>query len=424
MSAPKVLISGSGIAGGVFAFWLLRAYRNAQITMVERAPSFRLTGASVDIRSSAIDIIKWMGVMEEVRKNSTNEKGVQMVHSNGKPIATLAATGNENMQSITSEYEIFRGALAKIFIDPVVDQLDLRFDETVDHYEQVDDGVLVTLAKSKKTEKYDLLVAADGLGSRIRGQMLKSKPKEQLWDEGVHVAYFTINKDLLQGSKFAKQHNAVGGRCMLIRPDPHPDGRVRAMFMNITTKKQTEMKKRLNDALAEGNEAYMKLMEELFHDAGWLASELLKGMRESDDFYASLFAQVRAPKLQDDRVVLLGDAGYATPGMGTSLAIMGGYVLAGEMLEHPGDVRIALENYEKIMTPFVKSQQGGLESAMQFVNPQTEWGISMRNAVMGFMTGSGLLQLGMWVASKIGFTEKKLDMPDYKWPGRESAKAM
>jgi 2-polyprenyl-6-methoxyphenol hydroxylase-like FAD-dependent oxidoreductase len=47
MSSPKVLISGSGIAGSSFAHFLLKAYPKANITIVERAPSLRLTGASV-----------------------------------------------------------------------------------------------------------------------------------------------------------------------------------------------------------------------------------------------------------------------------------------------------------------------------------------------------------------------------------------
>lgn len=58
----------------------------------------------------------------------------------------------------------------------------------------------------------------------------------------------------------------------------------------------------------------------------------------------------------------------ATPGFGTSLAIIGGYVLAGELLDHPGDVKAALERYENIMLPFVKNSQGG-DSAMEFLNP-------------------------------------------------------
>jgi 2-polyprenyl-6-methoxyphenol hydroxylase-like FAD-dependent oxidoreductase len=84
MSAPKVLISGSGIAGSVFAFALLRAYPKANITIVERAPSLRLTGASVDIRSNAVDIIKWAGVEQQIRDASTKEAGMSFVNSDGR----------------------------------------------------------------------------------------------------------------------------------------------------------------------------------------------------------------------------------------------------------------------------------------------------------------------------------------------------
>jgi 2-polyprenyl-6-methoxyphenol hydroxylase-like FAD-dependent oxidoreductase len=140
-------------------------------------------------------------------------------------------------------------------------------------------------------------------------------------------------------------------------------------------------------------------------------------MRESDDFYCSLFGQIRSPKLYDGCVVLLGDAGYATPGFGTSLAIIGGYVLAGELLSHPGDVKTALERYEEIMLPFAKNSQGG-DNAMQLLNPQTLWGIRIRNAILGFVTWTKLDRLAMAVASALGFTAKKVPMPDYQWPAK------
>jgi 2-polyprenyl-6-methoxyphenol hydroxylase-like FAD-dependent oxidoreductase len=188
MSKLNVLISGSGIAGSVFAFWLLRADPNANITIVERDPALRLTGASVDIRSSAVDIIKWMGVEQEIRNQSTNEEGMQVVDANGKAVATLRATGNSDVQSMTSEFEIFRGALAKIFIDRIIKQVKLIFDESVDHFERNKDGVVVTFSKSKEVKTYDLLVAADGLGSKIRGMMLDSDAREQLYNEGIYLS--------------------------------------------------------------------------------------------------------------------------------------------------------------------------------------------------------------------------------------------
>ncbi|TVY50980.1 Uncharacterized protein LCER1_G007812 [Lachnellula cervina] len=415
MSSPKILISGSGIAGSVFAFWLLRADPNANITIVERDPSLRLTGASVDIRSSAVDIIKWMGAEQEIRAQSTKEEGVQFVDAHGKAAATMRATGRSDVQSITSEFEIYRGALAKIFIDPIKTRVKFIFDESVESFEQRDDGVVVTFARSKEVETFDFLVAADGFGSRIRGLMLDSKPQEQVHDVGVHIAYFTIKSDMLQGSRLAKWYNATDGRVVFLRPDNHSSGRTRGNLMNVTTSGEVETKERLNRAFREGNESYMALMEEMFRDAGWVAPEVLQGMRESDDFYCSLFGQIRAPKLQSGRVVLLGDAGYATPGFGTSLAIIGGYVLAGELMNHPGDVKTALQRYEGLMAPFVKESQGG-DQMMQYFNPRTQMGIRIRNALLGFVTGMRLDRLVVAGAAMLGFGETKLSMPDYQWP--------
>ena len=138
---PKILISGSGIAGSVLAFWLLRAYPQANLTIVERAPSLRLTGASVDIRNSAINIIKLMGLEDEIKKHTTKERGVHCVDKHGNVAWTLNASGREDMQSVTSEYEIFRGKLAAIFLEPIKDKVDFVFDETVKSFVQHEDRV-------------------------------------------------------------------------------------------------------------------------------------------------------------------------------------------------------------------------------------------------------------------------------------------
>lgn len=289
------------------------------------------------------------------------------------------------------------------------------YDESIDHYEQRDDKVVVTFATSKKKKEYDILVAADGIGSKVRGTILNAKPRDQIMaNDGAHASYFTIEEDLLQGGNLAKWYNTTNGRCIFLRPDP--SRRTRCNFINVTTTGDEQTKDRLNEAMAEGNDKYIELMAELFEDAGWYAPQVIKGMRESEDFYCSLFAQVRSPKLVDSRVALLGDAGYATPGFGTSLAIIGGYLLAGELLKHPNDPKAALKGYEDIMLPFVKESQGNMRGAFQYVNPQTRWGLRIRNTLLRLVTTTRLDKLAMSVSAMIGFTEKKAPIPDYKWP--------
>jgi 2-polyprenyl-6-methoxyphenol hydroxylase-like FAD-dependent oxidoreductase len=412
---PKILISGSGIAGSVLAFWLLRAYSHANITIVERAPSLRLTGASIDIRNSAIDIVKLMGLEDEIKKHTTQERGVHCVDKHGNVAWTLNASGREDVQSVTSEYEIFRGKLAAIFLDPIKEKVNFVFGETVKSFVQRDDRVCVEFSNGKEEGAYDLLVAADGIGSRIRGQMLSTLSSDQIRDEGCYASYFTIQSDLLHGERMARWYNGTNGRVVFLRPDPDPRGRTRAYLVNVTPDGETVLSQRLKDAMEQGNEAYKDLMEELFKDAGWISEDVIKGMRGSDDFYCSIFAQARSPRLCDGRVVLLGDAGYATPGIGTSLAIIGGYVLAGEILRHDCDVRPALEAYEGLMQPFVQAQQRST-NMMRYLNPQTKWGVSIRNTFMKVASFLMIDYLAMVGAAWLGFTEKKLVMPQYEWP--------
>ncbi|KAG9680533.1 FAD/NAD(P)-binding domain-containing protein, partial [Aureobasidium melanogenum] len=417
-SSPNVLISGFGIASSVFASTLLRAYPHATITIVERDPAMRLTGASVDIRSSAVDIIKWMGVEKEIRSKTTKEEGVEFVDETGKSFATWMATGNEDIQTMTSEYEIFRGDLARIFIKEIEDKVEIVFNESVAAYEQQKDKVFVTFSNGKEAQSYDLLVAADGLASKIRGMMLGTSPTEHIHDEGVYASFFVIEKDLLQSSKLAKWYNTTGGRAIFLRPDPDPRGRTRGHFMNSAWPSDTATRHKITTALREGNESYMRLVEETFADVRFhQTAEVLQAMRSTPDFYCARFAQVRAPKIQDGRVVLLGDAGYATPGIGTSLAIMGGHILAGELLRNDLDVCAATKAYEDLMLPFAKSQQSSIgDYAMQLLNPQSAWGLWIRNTILWALMAAKVDKIGVWIASKLGVKEPKIKMPVYPWP--------
>ena len=98
------------------------------------------------------------------------------------------------------------------------------------------------------------------------------------------------------------------------------------------------------------------LLAKHFAGAGWHCDALLSAAAEADDFYFGAFAQVHMPTISLGRATLAGDAGYcASPlsGMGTSLALVGAYVLAGELgpadsldLQH---IQVALQRYEAVV---------------------------------------------------------------------------
>lgn len=66
----------------------------------------------------------------------------------------------------------------------------------------------------------------------------------------------------------------------------------------------------------------------------------------------------------------------------------------------------------------MKDSQGGLigDYAMQMLNPQTSWGIGIRNTIMRVALGLRLDRLIVSVSAKLGFSEQKPPMGDYQWP--------
>ena len=72
------------------------------------------------------------------------------------------------------------------------------------------------------------------------------------------------------------------------------------------------------------------------------------------------------PRCSQGRVALVGDAAYCVwpkSGQGTSLALIGAYVLAGELAAASGDSLRAFAEFESAMRPFVEANQAlGLRS--------------------------------------------------------------
>jgi len=164
----EVLISGAGIAGNCLAYWLSRTRLDISITIVERSPVPRVTGQSIDIRGSAIDIIKEMKLEEAIRSRLTTEEGTAFVDSSGKTFAKF-----EVDESFTAEYEILRADLSQLFLEATEGSGHVRhiYGDSIESLEQADKDVNVTFAGGSK-DRFDLVVAADGSTSRTRSMIL------------------------------------------------------------------------------------------------------------------------------------------------------------------------------------------------------------------------------------------------------------
>ena len=80
----RVLISGAGIAGLTVAYWLRRYGFTPAI--VERAPSLLTDGYKIDVRGTALQVLRRMGIHDAVVAASTDMQGALLVDKNGKVI--------------------------------------------------------------------------------------------------------------------------------------------------------------------------------------------------------------------------------------------------------------------------------------------------------------------------------------------------
>lgn len=114
---------------------------------------------------------------------------------------------------------------------------------------------------------------------------------------------------------------------------------------------------------------------------------------------------------------LVGDAGYATgpTGGGTTLAMTGGYVLAGELLRHKGDISAGLRAYEARMRPIIDDMQKLPPGVLLAIAPQSWWGLWIRDTILVALTWGNAV-FG-WVMPYLApaFGGDKHNLPDYEW---------
>ncbi|KAK6363415.1 hypothetical protein TWF730_000846 [Orbilia blumenaviensis] len=365
----RVLISGAGIAGPSLAWFLAKA--GARVTTVEKAQALLPHGQNVDIQGSARKVLKKMGLVDEVLKFNTTEKGTQLIDSKGRPFAPFPVQkGTAN--SFTSEFEILRGDLAAVFYNATKDHPNVTylFDTTVKEVISNDDVSVKVELSNGDVQTYDILVLSDGQWSKLRKQCFPEDAVKVV-DKDMFAVYWTIPR-IPTDNDWWNLYAALGRRVISLRPDPH--GTIRAMFTRMP---MNEAHRQEWLTAARGDRATQEtLLRKEFTDAGWQSQRLLDSIPTAPDFYFQPMQQIKMAKWSTGRIVCLGDTAYApTPltGMGTSLAINGAYVLAGELSklengEHPSK---AFDAYESIYRPFVEEKQQIPSLLPGFVHPNT-----------------------------------------------------
>jgi 2-polyprenyl-6-methoxyphenol hydroxylase-like FAD-dependent oxidoreductase len=121
-----------------------------------------------------------------------------------------------------------------------------------------------------------------------------------------------------------------------------------------------------------------------FAGMGWETRRLVESLPDAYDFYFDEMSQVRLPRWSTGRVALLGDAAFGPSpmsGQGTSLALIGAFLLAHHLAEEP-DPTTAFELWEKGFRPNVELNQALATDGMSTLLPASRFGIFARNQMM------------------------------------------
>ncbi|MGW3952457.1 FAD-dependent monooxygenase [Streptomyces sp. NPDC004752] len=358
------LISGAGVAGAALAFWLNRY--GFTVTVVEKAGTLRDGGYPIDVRGTALEVVRRMGILPRLQDAHIDLRRLTFLDGDGREVA--AVTPHTLTGGVAGrDLEVRRGDLTDALYTAVRDDVEFLFNDSIDTLDQSGHGVDVTFRGGGR-RTFDMVFGADGVHSRTREFLFG--PEEQFHRYlGYCFAVFTL-RNTFGLSRETVMWNTPGRAAALYAVGDNDD--VHAF---------------LNFALPEppfdtfrNPQAQRDLVAGVFADAGWEVPGMLAALRDADDLFFDGVSQIRMPRWSSGRVALVGDAAYAPSfltGQGTSLALVGAYMLAGSLDDR--DHAAGFAAYEHSTREFVTVNQGLVGEGGATLFPITARALEQRN---------------------------------------------
>ncbi|MEK2491688.1 FAD-dependent monooxygenase [Kitasatospora purpeofusca] len=348
-----VLISGAGIAGTALAHWLDRY--GFRVTVVERAPSLRGGGQPVDIRGNALEVVDRMGLLAEVAARRTGLRGMSVVDGDGRELSRTTERTASGGPVDGPDVEILRDELAELIAGVAGSGVQYRFDDSIDTLVQYEEGVQVRFRDGEE-RSFNLVVGADGLHSNTR-RLVFGPEEDYLHPIGTYVAGWSV-----------PNHLGLDRWEVVHRPGDSSE----RMCMVMTVRDNAELRvfvgfgsdEPVGRMLPRDPAEQRRLVAGIAADLRWEVPRFLAALDDTEVFHYDVVAQIKMDRWSNDRVALLGDAGYCCSpltGQGTSVALTAAYVLAGELHRADGDHRAAYPAYERRLREHVAANQAILE---------------------------------------------------------------
>ena len=361
----KVLISGASFAGLSTAYWMNKL--GYSVTVVEIAKGLKKGGTPVNIMGNTIDIVKRMGLFDQIGSNKLSMEMIEFKNSDDVTERSIP-THNDGEQPAKVEYEIERDILLNILFEAVKDDVAFIFGDSIASVKEENDGIEVAFNGGSK-RSFDLLFGCDGIHSAVRKYCFGDEAEFLYFLE----AYFsiTIVDRLLIRENTTQMYNEPGKAIMLNAYNNKTD-----IVLCFFSEKEIAYDYR-------DEEQQRDLILNQFSGLGWRAPELLEEVKRSKTFYFDKLCQIKMPSWTKGRVALVGDAAYcASPaaGKGGSLAIDGAAALADAFQKFPGNFELAFQEYNECFRPFIEEvQTNAARFGVEFLIPRTGEAIRKRN---------------------------------------------
>lgn len=355
----NVLISGASFAGLSMAYWMNKS--GYLVTVIEVAKGLKKGGTPVNILENTIDVVKRMGLFEQVRANKLNMERIEF--KNSEDVTERSDSGLKD-----DEYEIERDVLLNMLFEAVKANTEFIFGDSITGLKEAEDQIAVTF-KYGEPQTFDLVIGCDGIHSAVRKYWFG--PEEKFSHFLKTYFSITIVNKLLIPENTTQMYNEPGRMAMLNAYNGKTDI-VLCFFSDqeIPYDYRNEQQQR-------------KIIMDQFKGGGWRTAELMEEVSQSQTFYFDKLCQMKMPSWTKGRVALVGDAGYcASPaaGRGGSLAIDGAAALADVLQKYPDDLELAFQEYNQSFRPFIEEVQAGvINFGLDMLMPKTEEAIRKRN---------------------------------------------
>jgi 2-polyprenyl-6-methoxyphenol hydroxylase-like FAD-dependent oxidoreductase len=356
----RILISGASIAGPVLAYWLTR--HGYEVTVVERAATLRKTGGhAVDLFRPAMEISENMGVLPRIEALATQTDRMT-IHREGK--AQPFEVDLTKIYGATSDrhVEIMRDDLSEIYYDAGRDDVEYLFGDSITAINH--DGEVTF--EHAAARGFDVIVGADGLHSNVR-RLTFGEEAGLTRFLGGYLAVVSAPRTL---ANLGEMIGHIGvGRLAAIYTAEHLDD-ARAVFL---FRSKEELPYEHRDLLRQ-----KELLRKAFAGMHPQVDRWLEEIDRTPAFYFDAISQLSLDRWSRRRVTLVGDAGYCPgPAVGgsTSLAVLGAYVLAGELARADGDHLRAFAAYELQMRMPVHLSRSFARGAAKGIIPGSRAGV-------------------------------------------------